>query len=41
MTSLALAPKAAAAAFGANALPAGYITHLAPLQPAAFLRLAK
>ncbi len=37
LTSLAFAPKAAAAS--SNVSPAGYITHLAPLQPAAFLRL--
>jgi Beta-L-arabinofuranosidase, GH127/Ricin-type beta-trefoil lectin domain-like len=37
LTSLAFAQKAAAAA--SNVSPAGYITHLAPLQPAAFLRL--
>jgi hypothetical protein len=37
LSSLAFAPKAAAAA--SNVSPAGYITHLAPLQPAAFLRL--
>jgi hypothetical protein len=37
LTSLAFAQKAAAAS--SNVSPAGYITHLAPLQPAAFLRL--
>src|ERR1700690_3789882 len=37
LTSLAFAQKAAAAA--SNVSPAGYITHLAPLQPAAVLRL--
>jgi hypothetical protein len=37
LTSLAFAPKAAAAT--SNVSPAGYITHLAPLKPAAFLRL--
>ena len=38
LTSLAFAPKAAAAA-ASNVSPGGYITHLAPLQPAKFLRL--
>jgi hypothetical protein len=37
LTSLAFAPKAAAAS--SNVSPAGYVTHLAPLAPAAFLRL--
>jgi len=37
LTSAAFTPKAAAAA--SNVSPAGYVTHLAPLQPAAFLRL--
>jgi len=37
LTSLAFAPKAAAAT--SNVSPAGYVTHRAPLEPDAFLRL--